>query len=207
VATVYSTAINRVPAVSLENALQGKVIGAQINMNNGAPGGGGQVQIRGVTSLLGNFQPLFVIDGVIISNEQRGNGLSAATGSLNSAEENGLNRIADLNPNDIQSIEVLKSGAASAIYGSQATNGVVVITTKRGQNGPSRFSLNAYYGAQKIPKTIPLMNAAEKWGKPALRDALLRIAMSFEKLGRLPTRNATGHFVAIRARKPLSPLT
>ena len=101
-------------------------------MNNGAPGGGGQVQIRGASSLIANSQPLFVVDGVIISNATRSNRMAVVTGSLNAGEENGTNRLADVNPNDIENIEVLKGAAASAIYGSQATNGVVVITTKRG---------------------------------------------------------------------------
>jgi TonB-linked SusC/RagA family outer membrane protein len=141
VSSVSAAELVRAPATSLESALQGKVVGASINMNNGAPGGGAQVQIRGASSLIGNIQPLFVVDGVIVSNSVRRTGQSAATGSLNSNEENGTNRIADINPNDIESIEVLKSTAAAAIYGSQATNGVVLITTKRGKSGSPRFNL------------------------------------------------------------------
>ena len=132
VSVVSADALTRVPAVSLESALQGKVIGASINMNNGAPGGGGQIQIRGASSLIGRIEPLIIIDGVAISNAVRSNRMAVVTGSLNSGEENGTNRLADINPNDIESVEILKSAAASAIYGSQATNGVVVITTKRG---------------------------------------------------------------------------
>jgi len=152
-ASVNSEELNRVSAVSLENAMQGKVIGANINMNNGAPGGGGQVQIRGASSLIGNAQPLFVVDGVIISNATRSNRLAVVTGSLNSGEENGTNRLADINPNDIENIEVLKGASASAIYGSQATNGVVVITTKRGSSGTPRANITqrvGTYQAQRI---------------------------------------------------------
>jgi TonB-linked SusC/RagA family outer membrane protein len=141
VSTVSAEELTRAPAVSIENALQGKVVGARIDMNNGAPGGGAQVQIRGASSLIGNIQPLFVVDGVVVSNSVRSSRQSVATGSLNANEENGTNRVADINPNDIESIEVLKSTAAAAMYGSQATNGVVIITTKRGKAGAPRFNL------------------------------------------------------------------
>jgi TonB-linked SusC/RagA family outer membrane protein len=150
VASVTSEDLNRVPAPSLESALQGKVIGSSINMNNGAPGGGGQVQIRGASSLIGNIQPLFVVDGIIINNTTRSNRLSVVTGSLNAGEENGTNRLADINPNDIESIEVLKAAAASAIYGSQATNGVVIINTKRGKAGAPRFNITQRVGTYQL---------------------------------------------------------
>ena len=123
-------------------------------MNNGAPGGGAQVQIRGASSLLGNVQPLFVVDGVIISNAVRATRQSVATRQLNSGEENGTNRLADINPNDIESVEVLKSAAASAIYGSQATNGVVVITTKRGTAGAPRFNLTQRLGTYSLLRNL-----------------------------------------------------
>lgn len=164
VAAVNAEELARVPAPALESALQGKVVGASINMNNGAPGGGGQVQIRGAASLIGNIQPLFVVDGIIISNTVRSNRLSAATGSLNSGEENGTNRLADINPNDIENIEVLKGAAASAIYGSQATNGVVVITTKRGSSGTPRFNITQRFGtfqAQRILGSRHFANAQQ----------------------------------------------
>lgn len=150
VSQVNADQLERVPAVSIENALQGKVLGASINMNNGAPGGGGQIQIRGASSLIGKIDPLFVVDGVIISNDVRSNSQRYITNSLNAGEENGTNRLADLNPNDIETIEVLKGSVASAIYGSQATNGVVVITTKRGHTGAPRFSLTQRVGTYQL---------------------------------------------------------
>ena len=150
VAVVNSEALARVPAQSLESALQGKVIGASINMNNGAPGGGGQIQIRGASSLIGRIEPLIVVDGVAISNAVRSNQESKITGSLNAAEENGTNRLADINPNDIASVEVLKSAAASAIYGSQATNGVVIITTKRGKEGSPSVNFTQRVGTSRL---------------------------------------------------------
>ncbi|MDQ6634831.1 MAG: TonB-dependent receptor plug domain-containing protein, partial [Gemmatimonadota bacterium] len=147
---VSAEQLTRVPAPALESQLQGKVVGAQISMNNGAPGGGGQIQIRGASSLLGRIDPLYVVDGVIISNDVRSTQQRILTGSLNGGEENGTNRLADINPNDIENIEVLKGAAASAIYGSQATNGVVVITTKRGKTGTTRINATQRFGMSQL---------------------------------------------------------
>ena len=150
VSSVSAEEVSRVPAGSLDNALQGKIVGANINMNSGAPGGGGQIQIRGVTSVLGNGEPLFVVDGVIISNATISNGVNAvsrASGSgFNTTQDNSVNRLADINPADIENVQVLKSAAASAIYGSKATNGVVIITTKRGRTGATVFSATQRVG-------------------------------------------------------------
>lgn len=150
VSSVNAADLTRVPSVSLESSLQGKVVGASISMNNGAPGGGGQVQIRGASSLIGKIDPLYVVDGVIISNATRSNHLSTVTGSLNAGEENGTNRLADINPTDIENVEILKGAAASAIYGSQATNGVIVITTKKGAMGAPKFSLSQRFGTYQL---------------------------------------------------------
>ncbi|PYO88923.1 MAG: SusC/RagA family TonB-linked outer membrane protein, partial [Gemmatimonadetes bacterium] len=129
--------LNNAPASALEQALQGKVPGAIISMNSGAPGGGGQIQIRGITSILGAGQPLFVVDGVIISNDAVSDGANSVTGAgarttaagIGSNQDALVNRLADLNMQEIASVEVLKSAAATAMYGSRATNGVVVIRT------------------------------------------------------------------------------
>jgi TonB-dependent starch-binding outer membrane protein SusC len=150
--------VSRAPALDITNALQGKVIGARINMNSGAPGGGGQIQIRGVTSINGNGEPLYVVDGVIISNVSIASGANSITRASGSApassQDNMVNRFADVNPNDIESIEVLKSAAATAMYGSRATNGVVLITTKRGRAGAARFSLTQRVGSNSPLKLL-----------------------------------------------------
>jgi TonB-linked SusC/RagA family outer membrane protein len=157
VSTVSASEVTRTPAVSLDNALQGKIVGASINMNSGAPGGGGQVQIRGVTSILGNGEPLYVVDGVIISNAAFSTGVNAITragaGTTN-VQDNAVNRLADINPNDIESIQVLKSAAASAIYGSKATNGVILITTKRGASGETRANLTQRVGTYSADRLL-----------------------------------------------------
>jgi TonB-linked SusC/RagA family outer membrane protein len=160
VAAVSAEDLNRVPAMTVDQALQGKVTGARINMNTGAPGGGGQIQIRGTTSILGNGEPLFVIDGVIMSNASIAGGsntLTRAGGAatnIASVQDNRTNRLADLNPNEIEDIQVLKDAAAAALYGSRATNGVVIITTKRGRTGQPRWSLTQRIGQSSLLRGI-----------------------------------------------------
>ena len=183
--TVSGEDLTRVPAVSLENALQGKVPGARINMNSGAPGGGGQIQIRGVTSINGQGDPLFVVDGVIISNASIAGGANTITRASGTAaassQDNVVNRLADINPNDIENIEILKSAAASAIYGSKATNGVVVITTKRGRSGAPRFNLT-----QRVGSITP----AKLLGSRVFRDSTAALAAAGGALGNAAVREA-----------------
>ena len=161
VASVSADQLTRVPVASAERALQGKVVGAQITDNNGAPGGGGIVRMRGVTSVIGAFTPLYVLNGVIISDAAiaRGTNMITRAGGTTVAqtsddESNPINRIADLNPNDIESVEVLKGAAASAIYGSKAANGVIVITTKRGRVGAPQFTLTQRLGQSQMSHKV-----------------------------------------------------
>lgn len=157
ITAVSSVDLSRAPAQSIENQLQGKVLGATINMNTGQPGGGGQIQIRGVTSILGQGDPLFVLDGVIMSNNSNSSGLNGITqagGGIGGSQDGVVNRLADLNPNEIESIEVLKSAAATAIYGSRATNGVVVIRTKRGRAGQTRVNFTQRVGTQSPERIV-----------------------------------------------------
>ena len=156
VSQVTGEQLNRVPAQQIDQALQGKVVGANINLNSGIPGGGAQIQIRGNTSLFGSGQPLFVIDGVLMSNASISTGRNAITqaapglSGLTSNQDAPSNRLADLNPNDIENIEVLKGAAASALYGSRATNGVVLITTKKGRTGAPRFNITQRLGTAQL---------------------------------------------------------
>jgi TonB-linked SusC/RagA family outer membrane protein len=152
ISTVGADELSRVQAQSLESSMQGKIVGANINMNSGAPGGGGQVQIRGVTSLIGNGEPLYVVDGVLISNAAISSGLNSlqAKGAITSQQDNLTTRLADIDQNDIEDIQVLKGASASAIYGAKATNGVIVITTKRGAAGATHVSLSQRVGMSDV---------------------------------------------------------
>jgi TonB-linked SusC/RagA family outer membrane protein len=150
VATVDASELNRAPSETIESALQGKIPGALIQANSGAPGGGMQVSLRGTSTIVGSVDPLFVVDGIVVSNAAIPNGANAVScaqcGGNPRNQDNPVNRIADLSPEDIERIEVLKGGSAAAIYGSKATNGVVIITTKRGKVGKPQFNLSQRFG-------------------------------------------------------------
>jgi TonB-linked SusC/RagA family outer membrane protein len=143
--------LSRVSAGTVDDALQGKVAGANIQANSGAPGGGVQVRMRGVSTINGQSSPLYVVDGVVMSNIAIASGISAVTGSTagsnaSSTQDNQVNRIADIDPNDIQSVEILKGASAAALYGSKAANGVVIITTKRGRGKTFHASVTQRFG-------------------------------------------------------------
>jgi TonB-linked SusC/RagA family outer membrane protein len=150
VATVDAGELTRAPTPTLESALQGKIPGATIQANSGAPGGGLQVNLRGVSTIIGDLEPLYVVDGIAVSDVAIPNGANAVTqaqaGGNPRNQDNAVNRIADLNPEDIERIEVLKGASAAAIYGSKATNGVVIITTKRGRVGKPQFNVTQRFG-------------------------------------------------------------
>ncbi|HKW48772.1 MAG TPA: SusC/RagA family TonB-linked outer membrane protein [Gemmatimonadaceae bacterium] len=151
VAQVSADQLLRAPTPTLENALQAKIAGATVTTNSGAPGGGAQFRIRGASSILGNSDPLIIVDGVIVSNQVIEPGTNSVLQAIRNTSEatdqdNGTNRLADLNPNDIENIEILKGASAASIYGSRASNGVVVITTKRGTSGAPSFSLTQRVG-------------------------------------------------------------
>lgn len=134
-------------APTFENALTGKISGVNLQSNSGAPGGGIQMQIRGNNTILGAYDPLYVIDGVLYSNSRIAGGRGAITAAaFATAEDDAVNRVADINPADIASIEILKGAAASSIYGSKASNGVVIITTRRGLAGRTRINVVQRFG-------------------------------------------------------------
>jgi len=154
VSTVGAAQLTRAPTPTIESALQGKIPGALVQMNSGAPGGGGQITLRGVSTIIGSVDPLIVLDGIVISNLAINNNANAITesrvGGNPSPQDNPVNRIADLNPADIDRIEVLKGASAAAIYGSKASNGVVIITTQRGRVGAPRFHLTQRLGTYAL---------------------------------------------------------
>ena len=139
VTSVSGEEVNQAPAAqSVDKALQGKVVGALISQNNGQPGGGVSIRLRGTGSILGGAEPLIVIDGVLVENN------SDALVSLGANANRGgaalTNSLADIAPGDIERIEVVKGAAAAALYGSRANNGVVQIFTKRGRQGDARVT-------------------------------------------------------------------
>ncbi|MFL5619511.1 MAG: SusC/RagA family TonB-linked outer membrane protein [Gemmatimonadaceae bacterium] len=159
VASVTGEQLNKVASPTIENALQGKVPGAVISQNSGAPGGGMQVQLRGTTSINANSSPLYVIDGIVVSNAAITNGLNsitAAGGGITNSQDQPVNRIADLNPADIENIEVLKGASAGAIYGSLASNGVIIITTRRGVQGRPTGSFTQRVGQFSLSHKLGL---------------------------------------------------
>lgn len=136
------------PTITLSSGLQGKAPGVQVTSNTGLPGGGVRVRVRGHGSITANSEPLYVIDGV--PAEQ-------GTSSTNPQD----NPLMSIDPSEIESIEVLKDASATAIYGARGGNGVVLITTKRGQRGESRVTIESSYGFQNISKTIPVLGARQ----------------------------------------------
>ena len=142
--------LNRVSAPTLDAAMVGKLAGANMQANSGAPGGGAQLRLRGISTINGQSSPLFVIDGVIISNVATAGGANAVTaaaaGGNPSNQDNPVNRVSDLNPADIENVEVLKGASAAALYGSKAANGVVIITTKRGRQGENHATITQRVG-------------------------------------------------------------
>ncbi|MCC6929363.1 MAG: TonB-dependent receptor [Gemmatimonadaceae bacterium] len=152
VTTVRSEELVNMPVASVEAALQGKAAGLQVIQNAGNPGNGISVRVRGSSSLSAGNQPLYVIDGIPMLRESYsqlgmgGQDVSAVSG---------------LSPDEIASIDVLKDASASAIYGSRGSNGVVLITTKRGQAGRPKITFNGYYGSQDLSKKVNMLNAKE----------------------------------------------
>lgn len=170
-ASISADAISKLPSLSVNQALQGQAAGVMVTSNSGTPGGGISVRVRGQSTISGNSDPLYVIDGVpIVAGNISQDGFGGQ-------EQNAL---AGLNPQDIQSIEVLKDASTTAIYGTRGANGVVLISTKRGQSGKSTINLNVWTGFANPTNTVNTIGARE-WvtiknearvnsGLPALPD-------------------------------------
>ncbi|MGC8751844.1 SusC/RagA family TonB-linked outer membrane protein, partial [Hydrotalea sp.] len=160
IATVSSKQIADIPQPSVDQMLQGRASGVTVTQNSGQPGAAVSVRIRGITSFSGS-EPLYVVDGVAIdgnapsqasSNDKTLGGLSP------SEQEQKPSVLASINPNDIESIDILKDASATAIYGSRGANGVVIITTKKGKYGEAHLNYDAYYGFQEQGKFLKMMD-------------------------------------------------
>ncbi|MFN3998955.1 SusC/RagA family TonB-linked outer membrane protein [Algoriphagus sp.] len=145
-----------------DGALYGKVPGATIRSNGGAPGGGISIQLRGISSLSGASQPLIIVDGVYISNASQRSGRATVSGAGASNQDDSSNRLADINPADIETIEILKGPSAAAIYGTRANAGVIIITTKRGQEGKTTVSLSQDVGFAQPLRLLGVDNWSEQ---------------------------------------------
>jgi len=146
---------------NLDQALQGRAAGVTSVMTSGAPGSSVSIRVRGQATINAGAEPLYVIDGVIV----QGGGQSGASFGLGDRLGNGavsaISPLSTLNPSDIQSMEILKDASATAIYGAQGANGVVLITTKRGKSGDAKFIYEGLYGLQRQPNRLDMMNLRE----------------------------------------------
>ena len=144
--SVSSDAVTKAVPTSIDQILQGRAAGVQVQQNSGIPGASTSIRIRGINSLNASNEPIYVIDGVIIDGGATGN---------NSTNTNAL---ASVNPADIVSMDILKDASATAIYGARGSNGVIIITTKRGQKGQASINYNGYIGWQQIPTKLDVLN-------------------------------------------------
>lgn len=173
-ASVRSEDMQQTSAATMDQMLQGRVAGVEMTLNSGAAGASSSVQIRGVNSLNSTNEPIYVIDGAIVQ---------ASSGS-----DVFSNPLADLNPNDIESVEILKDASATAIYGAQAANGVIIVNMKKGKEGAPKINLKASAGMDQLPKKLDVMNLREfaQWAYDArlisTGDTITRF-QDWEKLG------------------------
>ncbi len=165
--TVSSKQLANSGTGNLAAALQGKVPGAQITQTSGDPAGGISIRLRGTSTVRGSSEPLYVIDGVIMSNR------TANVTNLNidagGASQIGTNRLVDINPNDIEKLDIIPGAAAAAIYGSQASNGVVLITTKKGRAGTIKVDFQTSVNVNELRKKVHISTYGKQFGSAALR--------------------------------------
>lgn len=172
IASISPEKFKDIPVTSLDQALQGQAAGVQVTQSSGTPGGGLTVRVRGNTSISANNRPLFIVDGVQIQN----GALTTGYGGQND------NALALLNPNDIESIQILKDASAKAIYGSRAANGVVLITTKRGKaNQKTTITADVQRGMTDVVKRPNLLNSSQLL--ELQREAVINAGQDPDKLG------------------------
>ncbi len=143
---------------SIDQALQGRAAGVQVTQNSGQPGGAVSIRIRGTTSLTQSSEPLYVIDGIQVPGSAQGISGFDWQGGAGGQQQAASNPLASINPSDIESIEILKDASATAIYGSRAANGVVMVTTKRGKRGEAKLNFNSFYALQEVYKGFDMMD-------------------------------------------------
>lgn len=182
IASVKSEDLIKTSITSIDQGLQGRAAGVVVTNISGQPGAGTSIRIRGTSSVMGTNEPLYVIDGIPVISS------GASSGAMNTPP---LNPMALMNPNDVESIEVLKDASATAIYGARGANGVILVTTKRGSKGKVQTSVNAYYGLQTIAKKIDMLNAEQLaiLGNEATDNAGIDRKLIFADLNNLRKRS------------------
>ncbi len=161
--------LNRVKEVNMITALAGKAAGVQINKNSSGMGGSAKISIRGIRSVSSDNQPLYVIDGVPMLNESPEQAYSAIGGTANAGNRDGGDGISNLNPEDVESISILKGAPAAALYGSQAANGVILVTTKKG-NSVGQRNINFSTGLT-FEKAFALPEMQNRYGVSDVVDS------------------------------------
>ncbi|WP_374166159.1 SusC/RagA family TonB-linked outer membrane protein [Arcticibacter sp. MXS-1] len=187
VTRIGGDAVANIPVPSLESAIQGRAAGVFVEAQNGKLGQGIKIRVRGSSSISAGNEPLYVVDGLPITTDN----LSNSGGSTSP--------LADLNQNDIESIQVLKDASASAIYGSRASNGVVIITTKKGKAGRTNVNFNTYYGWSKPTNKRKFLNAEQY--VTLLRQAAVNGAPALVESGDFETEQDVIDFVESRLRR------
>jgi TonB-linked SusC/RagA family outer membrane protein len=167
ISSVNAEDLNKGATGNILAALQGKTAGAQISQNSGDPAGGISVRLRGISSVLSSSEPLYIVDGVIINNAtNRVTNTSANYDGGNFVGTIGQSRMVDINPADIERVEVLNGAAAAATYGSRANAGVIQIFTKRGKTGAAKVSFSSTYTSSSLRKKLEVNQSAVKFGGP-----------------------------------------
>ncbi|MDA9555419.1 TonB-dependent receptor [Pelobium sp.] len=157
IATVGAKAYENVTVPTVNAGLQGRASGLQVSQSNGVPGSATRIRIRGTSSISASGDPLYVIDGVPVFNSD----ISDGDFGRNPTKAGKIDPLSYLNPNDIESIDVIKDAAAAAIYGSRGANGIIQITTKKGKAGKTSVSFNSTYGMSEVTRKLPMLTGPE----------------------------------------------
>lgn len=166
IATLKAEEILQTPVANIAQGIQSRVAGMQITQNSGSPGGSISVRVRGTNSIGGSSEPLYIVDGIQLDGSAESPSaqvtLAGNAGvNLDNKSSASVSPLNSINPNDIESIEILKDASAAAIYGSRAANGVVIITTKQGKSGATKITYDGYRGIQQVNKLVPMLNATQ----------------------------------------------
>ncbi|MFM9988509.1 SusC/RagA family TonB-linked outer membrane protein [Flavobacterium sp.] len=167
ISSIKSKDLENLKQVSVDQMIQGKAAGVSVTNNSGQPGGAVSIRVRGTTSISGTNEPLYIIDGVPVSGDATGRATSGRPIAGNDFSSNGnsgnnaVSPLSMINPNDIQSIDILKDASATAIYGSRGANGVILITTKSGKKGTGKISYEGYTSIQSVYKNLNVLNLSQ----------------------------------------------